>query len=240
VNGRDGFQKRTGVGRAARNGSYKSKISDKLPPRRDFDKAGKSKKPWVKTGQIRITSELQITDGKYRGQLIQTTASPKMKPSPSRLRKLVFKIISRRVRAGRFLDLCSGCGMIGLEAISRGAMLGTFIERSARMCTVIKKNMELCGINPGHGEVIEHEAAPFLKQMLKKRRRWNVVYLAPPKGDDAQDILRFLGRGAGIAEGGALIIEHHAETLFPPSIGVLKRARIITQDGTSLSFYERK
>jgi len=67
---------------------------------------------------------------------------------------MLFKFISpRKVRAARFLDICAGSGLVGLEAISRGAMLSTFVERSARMCSWIKKNVEQLGLKKGHTEV---------------------------------------------------------------------------------------
>jgi 16S rRNA (guanine(966)-N(2))-methyltransferase RsmD len=150
----------------------------------------------------------------------------------------MFKILSRRVRAGRFLDLCSGCGTIGLEAISRGAMLGTFFERSARMTRLLKKNLEEFGILEGHSEVVEAEAAPFLKRMLRKRRYWDVVYFCVPTAG-ADEIFRFLSKGAAVARGGVLVVEHPSDVAVPEVLGVLKPGRVFNQDGISLTLYER-
>jgi 16S rRNA (guanine966-N2)-methyltransferase len=95
---------------------------------------------------------------------LQSTASPNVRPTARRIREVMFRILFRRIRAGRFLDLCAGSGMVGIEAISRGAIIATFVERSAKMCSFIKKNLESCEIKEGHGEVVEMEVVPFLKK----------------------------------------------------------------------------
>ena len=138
------------------------------------------------------------------------------------------------------MDLCAGCGTVGIEAISRGSIISTFVERSAKMCSFIKKNLTTCGIKEGHGEVIEMEAAPFLKKMWKRRRFWDVVYFDPPYNANNEEVLKYLSRGATVMPGGVLVIEHHSETFFSEKIGVLKRFRVVVQGETTLSFYERK
>lgn len=183
---------------------------------------------------------MQVTDGKHRGKYLTSTASPKGRPTARRIREVAFKILYRRIRAKRFLDLCAGCGTVGIEAISRGAIISTFVERSAKMCTYLKKNLASCGIKEGHGEVVEMEAGPFLKKMWKRRRFWDVVYFDSPGNAGHDEVLKYFSRGATINPGGVLVIEHHSETFFPEKIGILKRFRVVVQGEATLSFYERK
>jgi 16S rRNA (guanine966-N2)-methyltransferase len=214
--------------------------SDRFHPRGRFAPKGKGIKPWERDNRPRIVSDMQVTDGKHRGKYLQSTTSEKVRPTARRIREVMFRILYRRVRAGRFLDLCAGCGTVGIEAISRGALIGTFVERSARMCAYIKKNLETCGIKEGHGEVCQSEAVPFLKKMGKRRRFWDVVYFDPPYDSNYDEVLAYFARGVAIKPGGVLIIEHPAEMFFPEEFGVMKRWRVLAQGDTSLSFYERK
>jgi 16S rRNA (guanine(966)-N(2))-methyltransferase RsmD len=167
---------------------------NKFAPKGRFPNKGKSFKPWQKEDNIKIVSDLQITDGKHKGKYLQSSASPNAVPTPRRIREIMFKILFRRVRAGRFLDLCAGSGTIGIEAISRGAIISTFVERSSKMCSFIKKNLESCNIKTGHGEVVEMEVLPFLKRMAKRRRFWDVVYL-DANNEGLTETLEFLKRG---------------------------------------------
>lgn len=222
-----------------RNGKFQPR-NDKFQPKKRFAPRGENFKSRERINPPRIVSEMQITDGKHRGKYLQSTASPSVRPTARRIREVMFRILFRRIRAGRFLDLCAGSGMVGIEAISRGAIISTFVERSAKMCSFIKKNLESCGIKEGHGEVLEMEVVPFLKKMAKRRRQWDVVYFDPPYDSNYDEVLNYFSQGTAIKPKGTLVIEHHAEMFFPESFGVMHRWRVLVQGETALSFYERK
>jgi 16S rRNA (guanine966-N2)-methyltransferase len=230
----------------SRDNRFGGKPSGKFDPRNKFQgkkgffPKGKSNKPWDQDRKPRIVSDMQVTEGKHRGKFLVSTASPKVKPTARRLREVMFRILYRKIRAKRFLDLCAGSGTVGIEAMSRGALLGTFVERSAKMCSYVKKNLATCGIKEGHGEIHEMEVVPFLKEMKKRKRCWDVVYFDPPYDADYDEVLKYLSRGVALELGGTLVIEHHAEMFFPEKINQLKRWRVIVQGDSALSFYERK
>ena len=161
-------------------------------------------------------------------------------PTVRKLREIAFKVASRRVRAGRFLDLGAGNGTLGLEAISRGAMLSTFVERSARMCSFIKQNLATLGIKDGHGEVLECEVAPFLKAAARKRREWDLVFLGPREDFESMDLNNFLKRGVPLAPGGLLLLQHKADRELPEKFGALTRWRVISSGDLAITFYQRK
>ncbi|MCY7346741.1 MAG: 16S rRNA (guanine(966)-N(2))-methyltransferase RsmD [Pyrinomonadaceae bacterium] len=223
-----------------REGGFQPR-DNKFPPRGRFNPRDKVSKPWEREQPlIRIVSDMQITDGKHRGKYLTSTTSEKVRPTARRVREVMFRILYRRIRAGRFLDLCAGSGMVGIEAISRGAIIGTFVERSAQMCGFIKKNLESCGIKEGHGEIHQIEVVPFLKKMGKRRRFWDVVYFDPPYDSNYDEVLAYFSRGIAVRPKGMLIIEHPAEMFFPENFGVMKRWRVVAQGDSSLSFYERR
>ena len=161
-----------------------------------------------------------------------------MSHTDRKLREILFKIIARRLKGRRFLDLGAGSGMMGIEAISRGAMNGTFVERSSKMCSFVRKNLEEISVKTGHGDVVEIEIAPFLKRAGKSKRVWDLVYLGTRAADD--DAFEFLKRGTSVSKGGLLIIEHTADSEFPEKLGALDRWRVIANGNASLTLYERK
>lgn len=223
-----------------RDGRFQPR-DNKFQPRGRYTPREGSVKPWEREQQlIRIVSDMQVTDGKHRGKYLKSTTSEKVRPTARRVREVMFRILYRRIRAGRFLDLCAGSGTVGIEAISRGAIIGTFVERSAQMCGYIKKNLESCGIKEGHGEIHNIEVIPFLKRMGKRRRFWDVVYFDPPYDSNYDEVLAYFSRGIAIKPKGTLVIEHPAEMFFPENFGVMKRWRVVAQGDTSLSFYERR
>lgn len=215
-----------------RPGKYQG--GSKFPPR------GKGRPAPPEIQGPKIHSDLQVTDGKYRGKMLKNSASPKAKLINRKLREIMFRLISRRVRAGRFLDLCAGAGIMGSEALSRSAMLATFVEKSARFCSLIRENMKMLGIKEGHSEIFEIETIPFLQRMQIRGRKWDVIFYGPPYDASYEEVLGFLGRGVCLRYRGALVIGHHAEMFFPETIGNLKRWRVMVEDDAALSFYERK
>lgn len=223
-----------------KNGKSKFPSNRTQPKNRFAAPQDKKFKPFENPDRPQIVSEMQITDGRFFGKYLQTGASPKIRGTSRRIRELMFRILQRRVRAGRFLDLCAGAGTIGIEAISRGALIGTFVERSAKMCGFIRKNLKEFNIKDGHGEIFEAEVIPFLKQMEKRRRVWDVVFFDPPPAADYDEVLAYFSRGAALKRKGVLVIEHPAEMFFSENIGDLHRWRVIVEDESALSFYERK
>ena len=210
-----------------------------MPPPRPGSRPP-TRKPWENVKRPRITSDLQVTDGRHCGKLLGNVETINSATTPRKIREAMFRLLSRRVRAGRFLDICAGNGSVGIEALSRGAMLGTFVERSARMASCIQKNLELCGVKNGHSELFTMEAIPFLRRVGKSRRFWDLVYCNPPPDSDYDAYLKCFGNGYGIRPGGLLVIEHRTERPLPESIGLLRRWRVLTKDETTLSVYERR
>ena len=235
--GGSGYQRRDGGPR----GNSGKKFGDnsrfgKSGPGRDRGKPGKRDRV---ENEIKIVSDSQITDGKFRGHTLQNSVSPNSVHTQRKLREIAFKILARRVKAGRILDLGAACGTIGIEALSRGAMLVTFVERSARLCSYLRKNLEALGIKNGHGELVEMEILPFLIKSARRRRNWDLVYLDLPVDDGHAAILEYLSRGSTIKPTGLLIIQHASSTSYPDNLSKLTRWRTVDQGETILTMYER-
>jgi len=210
----------------------------KMPPPRPGSRP-RTKKLWEKTAHAKITSDLQITDGRYQGNLLDNLEKLNSDLNSRKIRESLFRLIARRVRAARFLDICAGNGTMGIEALSRGAMLGSFVERSARMSSIIKRNLDSCGVKPGHFEIFQMEAIPFLRRVGRRRRFWDVVYCATPCDSDYDGLLKCFGNGYSIRPGGMLIMEHPSDVVFPEKVGLLKRWRVFSKDAVALTLFER-
>jgi 16S rRNA (guanine966-N2)-methyltransferase len=137
------------------------------------------------------------------------------------------------------LDLGAASGTFGFEAISRGAMLVTFVERSARLCTYIRKNLSDLGLKEGHCEVVEMEILPYLRRNARRRRTWDIVYLDLPETEGHAAIVEYLSRGNTLEPSGLLIIQHTSSTSYPEKMSQLNRWRTVDQGETILSIYER-
>ncbi len=233
--GQSNYRPNTGGG----GGGFQPRPAGKFQPRGKFQPGGKPSPKWKIEDDIKIVSEKQITDGKHKGKYLKNSVSPKSRITVRRIREAMFKILSRKVRAGRVLDLCAGSGTIGIEAISRGAITATFVEKSSKMCSFIKANLKDLEIKEGHGNVVEIEAAPFLTQVSRRKRNWDIVYLDVTPDEGYDEILGILSRGVSLAPKGVLVIEHPSEVFLPEKSGVLRRWRVVAQGDRAISFFER-
>lgn len=185
---------------------------------------------------------MQILAGKYKGRRLQSSSTPKVRPTARRLRESLFELLGPRIEGARFLDLCAGSGAVGIEALSRGAAHATFVDRSPKMCAHINANLELCGVVAGQAEVLADDTIHFLRlAATKAEQSWDVIFFDPPYTADYLPVIEPVARGRLLGrKDGVLVVEHHCEYDLPEKIHTLKRWRIIRQGESCLSFYERK
>src|SRR5215213_758398 len=109
---------------------------------------------------------MRVIEGKYRRRALQSTPSPRVRPTARRLRSTLLDFLGARIVGARFLDICAGSGAIGIEALSRGAAHVIFVERSAKFCDLIKANLTLCGVPEDQAEVVTDDALGFLRRAV--------------------------------------------------------------------------
>ena len=185
---------------------------------------------------------MRIIAGKYRGRNLKSPPSLDTRPTSDRLRETLFNVIAPRIEGARFLDLCSGSGAIGIEALSRGAEHATFVDRSRKMCGLIESNLDLCRVPENETEVVLSEAVTFLRQVpARGLKPWEIVFFDPPYATDYLNVLELFGNNNSklLTESGLLIVEHHHKNALRDQIGDIIRTRIIKQGDSSLSFYQK-
>lgn len=89
---------------------------------------------------------LRISSGLFKGRPLKTPPSTITRPTSERLRAALFNILGSHIEKGPFIDLCSGSGAMGLEALSRGAPHAIFVENHPAAFSVIKANIGLFNV----------------------------------------------------------------------------------------------
>jgi 16S rRNA (guanine(966)-N(2))-methyltransferase RsmD len=188
---------------------------------------------------------MRIIAGKYRGRKLKSPPSPQTRPTSDRLRETLFNILAPRIRGARFLDLCSGSGAVGIEALSRGATHATLVDQSRRMCGLIEVNLEAFGVDDDESEVVCAEVAEFLRKRTKRAATesgaFDIVFFDPPYATDYEEVLKRLGdqSKALLAADATIVVEHHKKRELDEEFGVLRRYRSVKQGDSCLSFYQR-
>jgi 16S rRNA (guanine966-N2)-methyltransferase len=177
---------------------------------------------------------MRIIGGASRGRRLDGP-SQGTRPTAGRVKAALFNILSNRIFGARFLDLFAGTGAIGIEALSRGAGLVTFVESDADCVRVIKSNLRRSGYE--HlAEVRCMTATRFLKQRVPDP--YDIAFIDPPyHGNEAADVLPLLARNTLIAANGVVIIEHFHKAPPPVQVDGLLLTKSYRYGDTFLSIY---
>ncbi len=185
---------------------------------------------------------MRIIAGHYRGRVLRSPPSLNVRPTSDKLRETLFNILAPRIEESRFLDLCAGSGAVGIEALSRGAVFATFVERSRKLCGLIETNLDLCIVPEEKSEVILSEDVDFVRRKYARGEHgWDICYYDPPYATDYGPVLQSFGNSDStlLSYGGIVIAEHYHKNKLPDESGAMRRWRIVKQGDSCLSFYER-
>jgi 16S rRNA (guanine966-N2)-methyltransferase len=172
---------------------------------------------------------MRISGGTARGIPLLVPKGDAVRPATDGLRQAVFSSLAARVPGARFLDLFAGSGAYGLEALSRGAAAGIFIEKNAKAAGCLRHNLAAVCKSLGRGlDNLEFRQADALTAPLDADGAApGLVFIDPPYEIITEVALRLFARLDDLlaAQPDALVVfEMPGElTLTPPDWTCLKR-----------------
>ncbi len=137
----------------------------------------------------------------------------------------------------RFLDLFSGTGNIGIEALSRGAAGSTFVEKNKNNIHIIKENLYITGLED-RARLICRDAVDALPILGKEGQKFDIIFLDPPYHEDYEVItLAGIALSGLLESGGMVVVESCGKHQLPRIIEGLEMVRQEKYGDTLLSFY---
>jgi 16S rRNA (guanine(966)-N(2))-methyltransferase RsmD len=170
---------------------------------------------------------MRVIAGEFRSRTLKTPPGLDVRPTPDRLRESLFSIIMPHLPGSVFADLYAGCGAAGIEAISRGARLSIFVERSRQALAVLKSNLDSLGI-ADRAQVIHGNASTYASSI-----KADIIFLDPPY--DKQDEY---GKTLPLLRAPLVIAQHSSFHKLAATYGALTRFREVRQGDNTLSFYK--
>jgi len=180
---------------------------------------------------------MRIVAGTYRSRLIQMPKGVKIRPTQDRVREAIFNILGARLVGAKFLDLFSGSGAFGIEALSRGAREAVFIDNNPSCISTIKKNLISLHIEDNF-KVIHKDALKAIKDLNRAKDRFDIVFLDPPYYKSlSEKSLIAIDKCDIIHHSSFVIAEHFKKDALPESLVNLKLVRQSKYGDTAVSFY---
>lgn len=124
---------------------------------------------------------VRIITGRFKGRKLHAPKTDDTRPMLGRVKENVFNILGPEVEDARVLDLFSGSGALGLEALSRGAASVRFVEQSKEARRALRKNCEMLDL--GAPEVVHAPGDALVAEAWREpgAGRWvDVAFLDPP------------------------------------------------------------
>lgn len=122
---------------------------------------------------------MRVIAGKARRLQLKTQEGLDTRPTTDRIKETLFNMLQPKLPDCVFLDLFSGSGAIGIEALSRGAKKAFFVENAKESLKCIKENLENTHLAEG-AVIFGKDVGMALSQMKKEKIVFDIVFMDPP------------------------------------------------------------
>jgi 16S rRNA (guanine966-N2)-methyltransferase len=161
---------------------------------------------------------MRIIAGRWRGHPIEAPPGARTRPTTDRVREAWMSALQLDLPGATVLDLFAGSGALGLEALSRGAVHATFVERAAAPLRVLQSNIDRLGAGE-YATVVKGDAVRYAGAL--GAGAFDIAFADPPY--DTDDAARVVRAFEHVPFAGLLCMEHNARTPLPSGAGVRTR-----------------
>lgn len=136
------------------------------------------------------------------------------------MKESIFSYLNQEVEGARILDLFSGTGSLGIEALSRGAGSVVFVERDSLHIRILKENLERCGFAED-ARILQGDVFRKLVRLGEAGERFDIILADPPFRQMLRNrIAECVDRSGVLAKEGLLLIEHEVHDDDPVNLSM--------------------
>jgi 16S rRNA (guanine966-N2)-methyltransferase len=166
---------------------------------------------------------MRITGGLSRGRLLAPLKGLAIRPTADKVREAIFNLLGQDMTGRRILDLFAGTGILGIEALSRGAKWAFFIDHSRQSIQLIQKNLISCGYESS-GHVLKRDlkrGLPWKNPLIKEGI--DLAFVDPPYGKDfILPVLQKLSEKEILQPASIVVTETFKTDPVPDTVGQLR------------------
>ena len=160
---------------------------------------------------------MRVITGTARGKNLKTLDNMDVRPTSDRVKEAIFSIIHFDIVEADVLDLFSGSGQLGIEALSRGARYAVFVDSSRASVEITRENLISTGLAQ-NSRVASMDSVDFLKGT---KSTFDIALLDPPYNKEIlQNVLPLLEKIMN--DGGIVLCEHEIGLELPEKVGRLE------------------
>lgn len=173
----------------------------------------------------------RVVSGQFRGTVLAAPKGERTRPTTDKVKEALFSMIQGRIPGAGMLDLFSGSGQIGIEAVSRGASKAVLVDKAGDSVAVIKQNLgkihfierrsngEFVSDKEPEGEVrfrvMKSSISTALEQLGQEQAKFDLIFMDPPykiAEEQLNEVATAIMKYDLLNDDGILIVEHANDT----------------------------
>lgn len=157
---------------------------------------------------------MRVISGTAKSLRLKTVEGMGTRPTQDRIKETLFNMLSSDIGGCAFLDIFSGSGGIGIEALSRGARKAVFIEKDRKAMQCVKDNLKHTKLDQ-NAQVITSDAISAIRSLQEKKETFDFIFMDPPYGKELEkQVLLELMHTNLYDEQTVIIVESDLDTEF--------------------------
>jgi len=181
---------------------------------------------------------MRVIAGKVKGRYLKFPKGTKTRPVTDMVRGAIFSILENINKDWpQVLDLFSGSGALGIEALSRGGGWADFVESERKCCAIIKENLDATGFSTQARVYCcsVNKALSFLD------KEYNIILMDPPYSNTTTgNIISRLAASALVGAETTLVVTHSSRSPLAQNYAALNLVKEHRHGDTSISIYKKE
>lgn len=157
---------------------------------------------------------MRVISGTAKRLQLKTVKGDNTRPTTDRIKETLFNMLQNDIEGCRFLDLFSGSGAIGIEALSRGAKEAVFVENNKEAINCIKENLIFTKL-VNSGIVMSYDVMTAISMLEGRNAKFDIVFMDPPYNKEIEkEVLDRLKQSEIIDSDTMIIVEASLNTSY--------------------------
>ena len=149
---------------------------------------------------------MKIISGKYKGRVLEGFDIDGTRPTMDRVKESLFSMIQNNIPNSKVLDLFSGSGNLGFEAVSEGASYAYLVDHNKKAIDTMRKNQKMIGIDSIEIVYLDYKKA--LTEFYNRKVQFDIIFLDPPyKTNYIEESIKLIDEYNLLKEDGIIVCE---------------------------------
>ncbi len=180
---------------------------------------------------------MRVISGTAKGRHLKAPDRP-TRPATDLVRGAIFSILENMAEDwDTVLDLFSGSGALGIEALSRGAGSVDFVERERTACAIIKENLEKTGLAEG----ARVHCTTVANALSSLKEEYGIVLIDPPYSDPSiGKVIQQLAETNLVGQDTVVVVTHSSRVSLEPNYGTLHMKKEHRHGDSTIAIFRKE